>query len=81
MHLFEREGVDDVFFLDPSFFCDGDAPLEIVELVFGMGIGIDCTKEPSVDGGVPKSPIHVEALGLRVELHNRLVRNAGIDDL
>src|SRR3990172_13069829 len=59
--LFQREGVQDVFFLDPGATGGGDAEMDVIELCSGMGVGIDDEGDPGLLGPASVRVVEIEA--------------------
>ena len=53
----------------------------VVELMKGMGIRVDATKQALLGRPSPVSPVHVEAHGVGVKLENLAVGDSRVDDL
>ena len=59
--LFQREGVQDVFFLDPSATGGGDAEMDVIELCEGVGVGVDDEGDPGLLGPASVRVVEIEA--------------------
>src|SRR3972149_4063075 len=59
--LFQREGVQDVFFLDPGATGGGDAGVGVIGLCEGMGVGIDDEGDPGLLGPASVRVVEIEA--------------------
>ncbi len=61
--LGEREGVDDVFFLEPAFAGDAGAEAEVTGVGVAVGVAIDDAFDAFIAGVMPEAPIEIEAMG------------------
>ena len=78
--LVEREGVDDVFFFQPAFAGDARAEAEKTGVLEAVGVAVDDALDAFGFRVGPEPPVHVEPVGIGVQLDPGAGFGAGVDD-
>ena len=79
--LFEGEGIQDVFFLDPRPAGRGNAEVDVVKVCNGVGVGVDDEGQPGLFDLAGMGVVEVETEGGRVDLEGHAALACGVDQL
>lgn len=76
--LFQREGVQDVFLLDPRTAGGGDAEMDVIELCEGVGVGVDDEGDAGFFGPARVRVVEIEAKRSGVDFQGEPIFPCGI---